>query len=61
MDHGDGQAPTSPTPSDAEPEPAWAEEIRRRRKDRGDRLRQVFASFGEDEADRSVAREDDLT
>jgi len=32
-------------PSGDEPEPDWAEEIRARRRARGDRLREVFATF----------------
>ncbi len=36
-----------PWSSDAEPEPAWADAIRRGRKARGDRLREVFDRFGE--------------
>lgn len=31
-----------------EPEPDWAEEIRARRRARGDRLREIFATFDED-------------
>ena len=42
----DPQAPWSP---DAGPEPAWAEAIRRGRKARGDRLREVFDTFGDDD------------
>lgn len=42
----DGQeAPWSP---DAGPEPEWAEAIREGRKARGDRLREVFATFDDD-------------
>jgi hypothetical protein len=33
-----------------EPEPDWAELIRRLRKDRGDRLRRIFATFDDEEA-----------
>lgn len=32
-----------------EPEPEWADAIRRARQARGDRLREVFATFGEDD------------
>jgi len=42
----DPRAPWSP---DAEPEPAWADAIRRGRKARGDRLREVFDRFGEED------------
>lgn len=38
----------SPWGDDAEPEPEWADEIRRGRKERGRRLREIFATFGED-------------
>jgi hypothetical protein len=37
--------------SDAGPEPAWADAIRRGRKARGDQLREVFATFGDDGPD----------
>jgi len=36
---------------DGEPEPDWAEEIRAGRRARGDRLRDVFATFEGDEHD----------
>ncbi len=39
-----------PWADDVEPEPAWAEEIRRGRRERGRRLREIFATFGEPEA-----------
>lgn len=39
----------SPWSRDAEPEPEWAEAIREGRRVRGDRLREVFATFGDDE------------
>ena len=35
-------------PGADEPEPDWAEEIRARRRARGDRLREVFATFDEE-------------
>lgn len=35
-----------------EPEPDWAEEIRARRRARGDRLREIFATFDEEPARR---------
>lgn len=35
--------------ADAEPEPEWADAIREGRKARGDRLREVFASFEDDD------------
>jgi hypothetical protein len=31
-----------------EPEPDWAEEIRARRRARGERLREIFATFDEE-------------
>lgn len=33
-----------------EPEPDWAEEIRARRRARGDRLREIFAAFDDEPA-----------
>lgn len=36
---------------DAEPEPEWADEIRRGRRERGHRLREIFAAFGEARSD----------
>jgi hypothetical protein len=42
-------APGSPVPARSEePEPDWAEEIRTRRRARGDRLRELFATFDEE-------------
>ncbi|HEY5905399.1 MAG TPA: hypothetical protein VIX39_06280 [Actinomycetota bacterium] len=38
----------TPWSVDAGPEPEWAEAIRRGRKARGDRLREVFAAFDDD-------------
>jgi hypothetical protein len=35
----------------AEPEPAWADEIRRGRRERAARLRSVFAAFDDDDDD----------
>lgn len=35
-------------PSADEPEPDWAEEIRARRRARGDRLREIFATFDDE-------------
>jgi hypothetical protein len=35
-------------PGGDEPEPDWAEEIRARRRARGDRLREVFATFDDE-------------
>ena len=35
----------------AEPEPGWADAIRRGRRDRAERLRSVFASFDDDGRD----------
>ena len=40
----------TPWSVDAGPEPEWAEAIRRGRKARGDRLREVFAAFDDDPA-----------
>jgi hypothetical protein len=40
----------APWSVDAGPEPEWAEAIRRGRKARGDRLREVFATFDGDPA-----------
>jgi len=37
-------------PGADEPEPDWAEEIRARRRARGDRLREIFASFDDEPA-----------
>ena len=45
------QAPQAPWSPDEGPEPAWADAIRRGRKARGDRLREVFDRFGDDDAD----------
>ena len=42
--------PRAPWAPDEEPEPAWADAIRRGRKARGDRLREVFDSFGDEES-----------
>jgi hypothetical protein len=41
--------PSAPWSADAGPEPAWADAIRRGRKARGDRLRAVFDTFGDDD------------
>jgi hypothetical protein len=41
--------PSAPWSADAEPEPAWADAIRRGRKARGNRLRAVFDSFDDDD------------
>ncbi len=38
----------APPPDGDEPEPAWAEEIRARRRARGERLREVFAAFDDE-------------
>jgi len=38
----------APWSVDAGPEPEWAEAIRRGRKARGDRLREIFATFDDD-------------
>ena len=35
-------------PGADEPEPDWAEEIRARRRARGDRLREIFAAFDDE-------------
>jgi hypothetical protein len=40
--------PWSRAPEAAESEPEWAAEIRERRKARGDRLRQIFDTFGDE-------------
>jgi len=45
-------------PGGDEPEPEWAEEIRARRRARGDRLRELFATFDEEPARRGTDRED---
>ena len=45
------QAPRAPWSPDEGPEPAWADAIRRGRKARGDRLREVFDRFGDDDVD----------
>ncbi len=39
---------SSPLPGD-EPEPDWADEIRSLRRERSDRLKDVFSSFDEEE------------
>jgi hypothetical protein len=39
--------PTMPRAGE-EPEPDWAEEIRARRRARGERLREIFATFDEE-------------
>jgi hypothetical protein len=44
-----GPDPSAPWSADARPEPAWADAIRRGRKARGDRLRAVFDTFGDDD------------
>ena len=44
-----GPDPSAPWSADAGPEPAWADAIRRGRKARGDRLRAVFDTFGDDD------------
>jgi hypothetical protein len=41
---------------DAGPEPEWAEAIRRGRKARGDRLREVFAALDDDPAPKASPR-----
>jgi hypothetical protein len=41
-------SPRAPWAPDEEPEPAWADAIRRGRKARGDRLREVFDRFGDE-------------
>jgi len=41
--------PSAPWSADAGPEPAWADAIRRGRRARGDRLRAVFDTFGDDD------------
>lgn len=41
--------PPAPWSHDAGPEPAWADAIRRAREARGDRLREVFDRFGEED------------
>jgi hypothetical protein len=50
MDRREERATGADTPwsADAGPEPEWAEAIRRGRKARGDRLREVFAAFDDD-------------
>jgi hypothetical protein len=45
-----GARTADPLP-DAEPEPEWAEAIRRGRRDRAARLRQVFAGFDGEQGD----------
>jgi hypothetical protein len=37
-----------------EPEPDWADEIRRRRRARGDRLREIFETFDDDDPTSTV-------
>jgi hypothetical protein len=44
--------PTPPARSRDEPEPDWAEEIRRLRRARGDRLRKVFSGFDDEQEER---------
>lgn len=48
-----------PWSRDAGPEPEWAEAIRQGRRARGDRLRDVFSTFGDDGVggERAIARE----
>jgi hypothetical protein len=48
--------PPAPWSADTEPEPAWADAIRRGRKARGDRLRTVFAAFGDDDPSTAPSR-----
>jgi hypothetical protein len=45
------RAPSEPRRAspEAPPEPDWAAEIRRLRRARGDRLKEVFATFDDDE------------
>lgn len=51
MDRGEGRGARRDAPwsTDAGPEPAWAEAIRRGRKARGDQLREVFATFADED------------
>ena len=48
-EEGRRSAHEAPWAADAEPEPAWAEAIRTGRKARGDRLREVFATFADED------------
>jgi len=41
--------PPTPWSADTGPEPAWADAIRRGRKTRGDLLRALFDTFGDDD------------
>jgi hypothetical protein len=49
--HDDDETPARPPAADpgTEPAPDWAEEIRRLRKARGDRLRSVFSRFDDEQ------------
>lgn len=46
------------SPGADEPEPDWAEEIRARRRARGDRLREIFATFDDEPGRREPASQD---
>lgn len=48
-DEDRGSARDAPWAADAGPEPTWAEAIRLGRKARGDRLREVFATFADED------------
>jgi hypothetical protein len=45
----DASVPWDRAQTDAEPEPDWADAIREGRKARGERLKDVFATFDEDD------------
>jgi hypothetical protein len=66
-DRGERDAPTASGVPDtggevavealrAEPEPEWAHAIRRGRRSRADRLREVFARFDDEDASAPLAR-----
>ncbi len=57
-----GERPTSdrdaPWSLDVGPEPEWADAIRQARRERGDQLRELLSTPGDDDADRDVADRD---
>ena len=55
-DERPGPDPAAPWSADGGPEPAWADAIRRGRKARGDRLRAVFDTFGDDDPPTTLRR-----
>lgn len=48
-DRAQAEVPWDRAKADAEPEPEWADAIRAGRKARGERLKDVFATFDDDD------------